>query len=445
MTMRPTMLAVRSILAGAGLALVLAACSHATPSAAPAPGQLDRTFQRLLDDPAFGMSSLSVLAVRDGKVSYAGQFGMRRFGSATASGLPAGSDTLYRIASLSKMVTTIGVMKLVEQGKLALDDDVSGYLGFRLRNPAFSDNRITLRMLLSHTSSLRDGAGYSWGANVALRDIVQQGGAMWAARAAPGAYFAYCNLNFGVVGSIMEAVTGERFDRLMRRLVLQPLAVHGGYNVAEAPAADWANVATLYRKRASAGLPSTQAGAWFAQVDDTSVAPAALPGLDRYVPGRNGTLFSPTGGLRISAADLGRIMLMFMDHGRYEGLVFLQPSSVAAMFSPQWTHRAASANGDTDDGLFAAWGLGIQRFEERAGQRSSLVDGGGFAASGHLGAAYGLLSVFAFDAAKRNGVVVLIGGTARDSAVTPGHYSALSRHEELILTALYENAVLGAQ
>lgn len=443
------MQAVRSILVGASAAVALAACSNVPPSdpaaAAPAAQRLGHSFQRLLDDPAYGMSSLSVLAVRGGQVSYAGQFGLRHVGTKSMPGRPATPDTMYRIASISKMVTTIGVMKLVEQGKLSLDEDASTYLGYPLRNPAYPGKKITLRMLLSHTSSLRDESGYSWGVGVALRDMTQKGGPMWAAGAAPGTYFTYANLNWGVLGTVMEAATGERFDRLMRRLVLQPLGLRGGYNVAEFSPADWANVATLYRKRPNEGTGWNPAGPWFAQVDDTSLPPVPVVALERYIPGANGTLFSPTGGLRISAGDLGKIMLMFLDQGRHQGATFLQPESVAAMFSPQWTYTPASVNGDTHDGLFAAWGLGTQRFEDRAGQRSSLVEGGGFTAAGHLGDAYGLLSVFALDFKNRNGVVALIGGTAHDPASKPGHYSALSRYEELILTPLYQNAVLPSQ
>ena len=66
------------------------------------------------------------------------------------------ADDPVRVASISKLVVSVGVMKLVEQGKLDLDRDASGYLGWELRNPAFASRPITLRQLLSHTSSVRD-------------------------------------------------------------------------------------------------------------------------------------------------------------------------------------------------------------------------------------------------------------------------------------------------
>jgi CubicO group peptidase (beta-lactamase class C family) len=65
-------------------------------------------------------------------------------------------DDPARVASVTKLVVAIGVMKLVEAGLLDLDRDVSGYLGWRLRNPSFPDQPISLRKLLSHTSSVRE-------------------------------------------------------------------------------------------------------------------------------------------------------------------------------------------------------------------------------------------------------------------------------------------------
>ncbi|WP_164248170.1 serine hydrolase, partial [Stenotrophomonas maltophilia] len=70
----------------------------------------------------------------------------------------------------------------------------------------------TLRHLLLHTSSLRDDGGYFWPATTALKDVQPA----WSQLAGPdGAYYSYCNLGFGLIGTIMERVTGERFDRLM--------------------------------------------------------------------------------------------------------------------------------------------------------------------------------------------------------------------------------------
>ena len=411
-------------------------------SAAPADDSLDRELAAIASDPDCVLASLSVLAIRRGKVQYQRQFGQRAIGAAR----PADEHTLYRIASISKMMTALGVMMLVEQGKLALDTDAGDYLGFPLRNPNFPGRAVTLRTLLTHTSSLRDDAGYSWPADTALSTILVPGasrhgkGEMWASNAPPGAYFTYSNLNWGVIGTLMERVTGERFDRLMKRLLLDPLGLHGGFNPSELSAADLSNLATLYRKRTVDTEVWDAAGPWIAQVDDDSAqAPKAPAGIGRYVIGANATPFSPTGGLRISARDMGQVMLMLMNGGRHQCRQILAPASIERMFAREWTYDGS--NGDTNGGLFNCWGLGNQHFPDRAGMQ--LVEGGGFAGVGHLGEAYGLMSVFVFDPATKNGMVALVGGTSSDPEARKGRHSSLASFEERILTALYRRAIVG--
>ncbi|HEY1226193.1 MAG TPA: serine hydrolase, partial [Ramlibacter sp.] len=111
---------------------------------------LDRELAAIAANPACELASLSVLAIRNGRIAYEGQFGRRFIGG--AGGLPdkpVDAHTLFRIASISKMMTTLGLMRLVEAGKVDLDADVSGYLGFSLRNPHFPDQPLVLRHLLT--------------------------------------------------------------------------------------------------------------------------------------------------------------------------------------------------------------------------------------------------------------------------------------------------------
>jgi CubicO group peptidase (beta-lactamase class C family) len=218
--------------------------------------------------------------------------------------------------------------------------------------------------------------------------------------------------------------------------------MEGGYNVAALASSARSRLATLYRKQGAGSPAWNPAGPWVAQVDDDGGRQATEPpGLDGYAIGSNGTLFSPTGGLRASANDLGKIMLMLLDEGRHGGRSFLAPASLKELFSTQWRYDPALRNGDTHHGLFSHWGLGAQHFDPAPKAGSSLVPGGGYAAWGHLGEAYGLLSVFAVNFKERSGMVVLIGGTASDPAGTPGQYSALSRQEELVLTALHRDVL----
>ena len=445
--------------------VLLMLAAMAMPSLANAAGPnaaqrmaLDRELAAVVNDKSRPLASLSVLAIRNGQVVYQQQFGHRFLdNTAPEKNLPANDATLYRVASISKLVTTLGVMKLVEDGQLALDTDISDYLGFALRNPHFPDDAITLRMLLGHTSSLRDDGGYYWEAKYALKDVLLPGGtlfgkgAMWATNAKPGAYFSYANLPWGVIGTIMERVSGERFDQLMQRLILQPMNLRGGFNPAAFSAAELNNTATLYRKRTEVGDKEiwNPAGPWVPQVDDYSKqAPVPRAG-PAYMIGSNGTLFGPQGGLRISAADLGNIMLMLMNDGNFNGKSILRKQTVDTLLTRQWRYDASAANGDSYRGLYQAWGLGNQQFVDISGDyngRSSgdrLIEGGGFAGVGHLGDAWGLTSAFVFNRSTKNGLIFMTGGPGFDPEMYRGKYSSLYRHEERILTTLYQNALVG--
>jgi CubicO group peptidase (beta-lactamase class C family) len=434
-------------------------------AAGPAIPNLDRELAAIVNDSAHPLASLSVLALRDGKIVYQQQFGQRWIdGDNPASSKPATPETMYRIASISKLVTTLGVMRLVESGKLALDADASDYLGFKLRNPHFPDDPITLRMLLSHTSSLRDDGGYYWEAKlgVDLKDVLVPGGKlhgkgeMWATNAKPGAYFQYANLPWGVIGTIMERASGERFDRLMKRLVLDPMGLHGGFHPADFSPTDLDNTATLYRKRIEKDGKEiwNPSGPWVVQVDDyrkEAPVPRALPA---YVIGSNGTLFGPQGNCRLSAIDLAKVMLLLINQGQHEGKTILKRESVGQMLSTQWRHDSKALNGNsngeigfgTHRDLMNQWGLGVQHFLDLSGpgRGDRLVEGGGFKALGHLGDAWGLTSAMVFDPKTKDGMIFLIGGPGFDPETNPGSYSSLYRHEEKILTALYRYAIKAA-
>jgi CubicO group peptidase (beta-lactamase class C family) len=129
-----------------------------------------------------------------------------------ATGRNVTADDPVRVASISKLVTAIGVMRLVEAGTLDLDADVSTYLGWPLRHPRFPATKITLRLLLSHQSSLTDAAGYyATPLGEPLKTILDDPKA-WDDAHAPGTHFRYTNLNFPLVAMAMENATGERFD-----------------------------------------------------------------------------------------------------------------------------------------------------------------------------------------------------------------------------------------
>ncbi len=433
---------------------------------------LDEELSAVVNDNKHPLASLSVLAVRDGKVVYQQQFGNRFIDVANAANSkPANAETMYRIASISKLVTSLGVMKMVEAGKLKLDTDVGDYLGYKFRNPHFPNDKITLRMLMSHTSSLRDDAGYNFAEKIRLKDVLVPGGKLyegaaesqtnsqtsgqkaWSKKGKPGALFSYCNLAWGVIGTVMERASGVRFDRLMQQLILHPMNLRGGFHPADMPCADVQNIATLYRKRSEINGKEVwdPSGPWIPQVDDFSAAPPAPRATTDYEIGSNGTLFGPQGSIRLSAPDLGKLMQMLMNDGKYHGKQILQKKTIDTMLAEQWKDNGKNQEENDEGGnnLFNAWGLGNQHFIDKSatkdgvGKGDRIAEAGGVTGVGHLGDAWGLTSAFIFNRKTKNGVIFLSGGPGFNPETTKGKYSAMYRYEERILDALYRRGVIG--
>lgn len=325
-----------------------------------------------------------------------------------ASGRRVTPDDPVRVASVSKLVVAIGVMRLVEQGRLALDEDASVKLGWRLRNPAYPDRPITLRQLLSHTGSVRDqGDNYALPLDGSVRDAMADPRS-WDPRHGPGdGYYTYSNLNFPIVASIMERATGERFDRLMKRLVLDPMTLDACYNW---PTCADAEVARAVELDGPDGKPLK---------DDLHghrpACPVSLPkvgrcDLDRWRAGDNGAMFSPQGGLRISPRGLARVGRMLLRGGEIDGVRVLTPASVETMLAPQWTY--VGDNGDTDGGFACRYGLATQTLATRQAGCGDDPAGDGAAWVGHAGEAYGLRSGVWIDRATGRGVAYYVTGLA---------------------------------
>jgi CubicO group peptidase (beta-lactamase class C family) len=428
---------------------------------ASARAELDASLRAIVNAPGRELSSLAAVVIRDGRIVYSTALGRRFIDVASGNQhRDANVDSLYRIASISKMMVALGVVKLVDEGKLDLDRDISEYFGYSVRNPNFPDAKITLRMLMSHTSSLRDAGGYNFPESVNLREVLVPGGArygsgaMWAKDRAPGGYFNYCNFGWGLVATAMERATGERFDRLMQRVLFAPMGVTATFDPASLAPSELAKVATLYRKRTEVNGKEVwnTAGPWVAQVDDYSKDAPKPRGSEAYAIGSNGSVYGPQGGLRISANDLAKIMLMLMNDGVHEGRVVLSKRAVELLKSEQWRYDKTAFSGkgnraeddEGEGGLFNAFALGPQIFLDISNGRTGdrVVEGGGFTGYGHLGNAYGLTSAFIFDPKTKNGMIFLVGGIAADPETDRGAYSAFYRYEERIMTALHRGAFL---
>ena len=329
-------------------------------------------------------------------------------------------DDPIRVASVSKIATALTVMRLVEKGQLDLDADVSAVLGWSLRNPAFPDRPITLRMLLSHTGSVRDnGENYVVRLGKAIRPQAQDAGSFDPDHA-PGTYFRYSNLNFGLVGAVVERATGRRFDQVARAEVLEPLGLDACFNYATCSPAAAARAVVLYDTDGKAILDDLQGKLPACPVFVEPGTPCDLAG---YVPGTNGALFSPQGGLRISAAGLTVIGRLLLNEGRHEGRAFLSPASVRAMIGPVWQYDGN--NGATDEGFYCSYGLAIHLVPSPGANCRDDLIGDGRTMIGHACEAYRVRSGLWIDPRRKTGIAYVAANNGTDPPAGRSSFKAI--------------------
>ncbi|MBQ9211859.1 MAG: beta-lactamase family protein [Clostridia bacterium] len=232
--------------------------------------------------------------------------------------IPVSADTYFKIASVTKLVSALRVMQLVESGQLDLDADISQYLGYEVQNPYYKKQKITLRMLMTHTSSLNQGGGYARESNT-LRslistDKVKRGN--WY-KEVPGSKYRYSNFGAGIMGSLIEAVDQINVQDSVYNNVFQPLKINAAYNAGLLQ--DPENVAGLYKVDGSTAVSYKYSieKAW-----DSSVNP------DKHYR-------LTVGSLWMKPTDLCRIGMLMLNAGELDGVRLLEEDTVAQMMESQ--------------------------------------------------------------------------------------------------------------
>lgn len=262
------------------------------------------------------------------------------------------TDTLQNIASISKTFTTTAVMQLRDQGLIDLNDDVESHVPFPVRNPRHPNDPITVRQLMTHVSSLRDGIAYSrlyrcgdpalslgeW-----LDEYFTPGGRYYDGDEnfenwAPGTRWRYCNITYGLLGHLVERVSGLPFPEYCRRRIFARLGM---------PATAWF-LAEIDTSRHA--VPYT----WFDEGVARGPAWGGLPlgviqdtgaGSDAFLPGgyRANCIYNhpnyPDGFLRTSVRQLARYIGTYLNGGITGDTRILEASTVAEMLTPQLTHE----------------------------------------------------------------------------------------------------------
>ena len=316
---------------------------------------------------------LSVAVVKNNKIIYTHSFGMQDI----EKEIPLTDKAIFRIASISKSFTATAIMQLVDAKKISLDDDFSDLVGFKVRNPKFPNTIITLRMIMSHTSSVNDSEGY-----FTLDAINPAKNPNWQKcynNYEPGKGYAYCNLNFNMTGAVIEKITGARFDQYVKHHILDPLGIYGGYCN---DSLDKSKFATIYEYHQDASKFIASPAAYDPRSEE----------IKNHVLGKTTPIFSPTGGMKISATDLAKYMIMHARNGAYDGGRIISKNSSIQMQTKL-----------SDEGNY---GLALRTTDK-------LITGETLC--GHTGSAYGLYSAMFFSPTKKFGIVVISNGCAVSS------------------------------
>ena len=149
--------------------------------------------------------------------------------------VPVSANTYFRCASVTKLVTGIGLMKMMDEGILDPDEDISAYLGYTVRNPRYMNTPVTLRMLMSHTAGLVENSSFARKASVLsdMIDVKKMAGSNFKKEVRPGSAYTYSNFGAGITGAIVESVTGMDVSSYMRRTLFEPLGIDAAYSAAQ--------------------------------------------------------------------------------------------------------------------------------------------------------------------------------------------------------------------
>jgi CubicO group peptidase (beta-lactamase class C family) len=347
---------------------------------------------------------LSLAIIRDGKLARATAFGFANLAQQT----PMRADTLINVGSVTKTATCIAVMQLWEQKKFALDGDVNAYLSFPVRNSSYPELPVTVRQLLTHTSSIADGPAYgksyACGDSRAplrqwLRDYLTAGGALYDPQRnfhpwKPGIQYQYSNVAYGLLGHLVETLSGMSYSDYMLNRVFAPLGMsHSRILLGGMDPQSHATPYT-YAVDGDVGAVELRDPAWTPPAD-------RLGGV--HVPHCLYSWGTPPDGLaRTSASELSRLLQSFMNGGQLEGgQRVLQSSTIAQILSDQHVPFAATQQTHVQGltwRLYGGLGPGI--------------------VWGHNGGDPGISTLIAFRPRDRRGAVILMnsGGGARTAA-----------------------------
>lgn len=342
---------------------------------------------------------LSVAVVNKGEIVYQKSFGNKSIDSSNSAKKEMLCDEhIFRIASISKTFVATAILQLVENGKLNLNDHVNHFLDFKISNPNYPYIPITIKMLLSHRSSINDKLGYN-----SFNHINPEKGNKYQLcynDYAPGEGYQYCNYNYTLLGAIIEKVSGERFDNYIENHITAPLGLKCSFNVDKL---DSSLFVPLYKY-------DEKARQFKLMLDVYKSYAKQLKG---YKMGISTPCFVPAGGMKIATGDLAKYMIMHMQDGIFNHKRIITRKSEKQM-----------RNVLTPESSYA---LSFREYKNLIPHETLY---------GQTGGAYGLYSAMIFHSQKKYGFVIITNGCL--SKFVDGYHDL---HKSLI-KCLYNNLIV---
>ncbi len=383
------------------LALFARPCSGVGELKGEAAAEADAYFLRLFT--RSGAVGGAVIVNQGGETLYAYYYGA----DDKRGSRPVDGDTVFKTASLTKLITAVGVMQLKDAGLLDLDAPLTYGEGTPIRNPYWPDSPVTLRQVLTHTSSLLEDAPYhappQWG-NTALMQ------ARYFSKYEPGTRYKYSNLNGGILGSAVERASGQSLNAYMAEHVFSPLGINASYAAHLLP-----DPAPLSRTYTQDGLLYMKAEKYLEE-DRASYENTCDP---------DGHYHASVGSLYISLSGLEKIGQALACGGAANGARILSPQAAAEMRADQRLVPGSTVTGESP------YGLAMYRFTASDGLEWY----------GHQGRWEGLLADLFVEPRSNTAAVLVMNGVARSGA---GELDARAERVLLLVGEWLETAAVTA-
>ena len=310
--------------------------------------------------------AVGLVVIKEGKLEWQGSLGVVDIDTKEK----ADENTIYRVGSINKTFTALGLLKLQEQKKLELGDKLADYVSREyFQNPWEDEHPVTIEHLLEHTAGFTDIGTAEFAhqdpISISLDDGLSFNSDHHLVQWQPGLHSSYSNLNTGFAGAVIEKISGASYDDFLKSEVLAPLNMF--------------NSSTLLTRKVVANLAKGYDSSGEVEIEYWHL------------------LLRPFGALNSSPKEMSNFLQMLIHRGKFNNKNYLSNTSIERMETPATTLAAKA-------GLLFGYGLANYTTEHK-----------GFIFHGHGGTASGYLARFDYLLENKSGYVVMTNSNNRSA------------------------------